>query len=142
MAEPKTQRNTASVPGFLASVTDARRREDAETACALMADVTGAEPVMWGTSIVGFGAYRYEYASGRSGDWPAVGFSPRRAALTFYLSPGFDGYDEIMKRLGPHTLGKSCLYVKRLSDVDSEALRELISGAFTAVNGKTLTSGT
>ncbi|MDP9798940.1 hypothetical protein J2S43_007452 [Catenuloplanes nepalensis] len=140
MAEPKTQRNATSVPGFLASVTDARRREDAETACALIADVTGAEPVMWGSSIVGFGAYRYEYASGRSGDWPAVGFSPRRAALTFYLMPGFDGYDEIVARLGPHSAGKSCLYVKRLADVDGEALRELIAGAFRHVDGRTLTS--
>lgn len=141
MAEPKTQRNAASVPGFLASVTDARRREDAENACALMADVTGADPVLWGTSIVGFGAYRYEYASGRSGDWPAVGFSPRRAALTFYLMPGFDGYDDILARLGPHSLGKSCLYVKRLADVDGDALRELVAGAYTYVNGQTLTSG-
>ncbi|WP_033339204.1 DUF1801 domain-containing protein [Catenuloplanes japonicus] len=137
---PKTVQNQASVPDFLASVTDARRREDAETACALMADVTGADPAMWGASIVGFGAYRYEYASGRSGDWPAVAFSPRRAALTFYLMPGFPGYDTLLARLGPHSLGKSCLYIKRLADVDSETLRDLIAAAFTHVNGQTLTS--
>lgn len=136
----KTVQNQASVPDFLASVTDARRREDAETACALMADVTGANPTMWGTGIVGFGAYRYEYASGRSGDWPAVAFSPRRAALTFYLMSGFDDYDALLARLGPHSLGKSCLYIKRLADVDGEALRDLIAAAFHHVNGRTLTS--
>ena len=140
MAEPKTQRNSASVPDFLASVTDPGRREDAETACALMADVTGAEPVMWGTGIVGFGAYRYEYASGRSGDWPAAGFAPRRTALTFYLPTGFDGHAELLARLGPHTTGKSCVHVTRLADVDSEALRDLIAAAFTHVNGRTLTT--
>jgi hypothetical protein len=140
MAEPKTVRNQASVAEFLASVTDAQRRADAQAMCALMAEVTGAQPQMWGSGIVGFGSYHYRYSSGREGDWPAVGLSPRKQALTVYVPEGFDGYDELLARLGPHSTGKACLYIKRLSDVDSRVLRELIAGGFRRLNGTTLTS--
>ena len=139
MAEPKTAKTQASVAEFLAGVADPKRRADAQAVAALMAEVTGAEPTMWGTAIVGFGSYHYRYASGREGEWPAVGFSPRKQALVLYLSGGFDGYDDLLNRLGPHSTGKSCLYVKRLSDVDEEALRALIAGGFRQLDGTTVT---
>ena len=139
MAEPKTTKTRASVAEFLAGVADPERRADAETLTALMTEVTGAEPTMWGSSIVGFGTYHYRYASGREGDWPAVGLSPRKQALTIYLSTGFDGYDDLLERLGPHSIGKSCLYVKRLSDVDEDALRDLVRGGFQQLDGTTVT---
>jgi hypothetical protein len=138
MAELKTQRTQTSVADFLAAVTDPQRRADAQAACALMADVTGAPPEMWGTSIVGFGSYRYTYASGREGDWPAVGLSPRKQSLTIYISDGFDDYEELLGRLGPHSTGKACLYLKRLSDVDEQVLRGLVDGGFRRLNGTTV----
>jgi hypothetical protein len=138
MAEPKTQPSAASVADFLAAVPDPRRRADAEAACALFAEATGVAPVMWGDSIVGFGAYRLRYASGREGDWPAVGLSPRKQALTIYLTEGFEGYPELLARLGPHTTGRACLYIKRLSDVDQRALRELVAAGYQARNGTTI----
>jgi hypothetical protein len=140
MAVPKTTKTGASVAEFLAGVADPKRRADAQAVTALMAEVTGAEPTMWGTSIVGFGAYHYRYASGRGGDWPAVGFSPRKQALTIYLSGGFDGYDDLLKNLGPHSTGKSCLYLQRLSDVDEGTLRALIAGGFRQLDGTTVTA--
>jgi hypothetical protein len=140
MAELKTVKNETSVAEFLAAVADPRRRADAQAVCALMADVTGAQPTMWGNSIIGFGSYHYTYASGRKGDWPAVGLSPRKQALTVYVSEGFDAYDELLGRLGPHSTGKSCLYIKRLSDVDEQVLRSLVEGGFQRLNGTTVTS--
>jgi hypothetical protein len=139
MAEPKTVRNQASVPEFLAAVADPGRRADAEAACALMAEVTGAPPTMWGAGIIGFGSYHYRYASGREGDAPAVGLSPRKQALTLYISEGFDGYGELLGRLGPHRTGKACLYLKRLSDVDEQVLRSLVEGGFRSLDGTTFT---
>ncbi|XVU21231.1 DUF1801 domain-containing protein [Actinoplanes sp. CA-054009] len=140
MAEPKTTPNDASVAEFLAAVTDPKRRADAETVCALMTEATGSQPQMWGTSIVGFGRYHYRYASGQEGDWPAVGLSPRKQALTIYISTGFAEYEELLARLGPHTTGKSCLYLKRLTGVDEQALRELVTAAFHHLDGRTLTT--
>ena len=92
-----------------------------------MEEVTGEKAVMWGDSIVGFGTYHYVYASGREGDWPVTGFAPRKQALTLYIMSGFDQYDELLARLGKHSTGKSCLYIKRLSDVDVDVLRELVA---------------
>lgn len=140
MGEPKTTATTASVHAFLAGVADEQRRADATAVCTVFEEVTGVEPVMWGTSIVGFGRYRYEYASGRKGEWPAVGFSPRAKNLTIYISSGFDSYDELLGRLGRFTTGKSCLYVRRLTDIDLDALRELVRDAFGHLNGRTITS--
>jgi hypothetical protein len=128
------------VTEFLSAVADPRRRADAEAACALMTEATGTEPAMWGTSIVGFGTYHYKYATGREGDWPAVGLSPRKQALTIYLSAGFDAYEQLLGRLGPHSTGKSCLYVKRLADVDQGVLRELVAAGFRHLDGRTVTS--
>lgn len=126
MAEPKTKRTDASVAAFLEAVEDPRRREDARAVLALMKRITGEEPKMWGASIIGFGSYTYTYASGQTGDWPIAGFSPRKQALTLYVMPGFEKDADILKRLGKHKTGKSCLYLNRLADVDAGVLEELL----------------
>lgn len=113
------------VAAFLATIPEPRRT-DAEELTGLMADATGERPRLWGTSIVGFGAYHYHYATGREGDAVAVGFSPRRAALTLYLCGYLDGYADLLERLGPHTAGKGCLYLKRLADTDRGVLSQIV----------------
>ena len=126
MTEPKTQKNDASVVDFLDGVSDDKRREDSFAILELMRDVTGEEPAMWGTSIVGFGSYRYRYASGREGEWPLVGFSPRKRNLTLYIMSGFKQYDALLAKLGKFKTGKACLYVKKLDDVDLTVLEKLV----------------
>ena len=122
-----THPTDASVEAFLAQVPDDRRREDARRLCAMMQEITGELPAMWGSSIVGFGTYHYRYASGHEGDAPLAGFSPRSQHLVIYLASEFGNrYQQVLARLGPHKTGKGCLYLKRLSDVDDDALRELI----------------
>ena len=108
MSENKTRPTDASVEAFLDAVDDGKR-SDARVLADVMAEVTGAAGVMWGSSIVGFGSYHYRYASGREGDFLEVGFSPRKRALTIYVMPGFSDYDDLLERLGKHTTGKSCL---------------------------------
>ncbi len=125
---------------FLAQVADPQRRSDAAEVCDLIQEVTGAEPEMWGSAIIGFGAYHYVYASGREGDWPAVSLSPRKQNLTLYLE-GLDAKADQLARLGRHTTGKVCLYLRRLSEVDREGLRELVRESFEHLNGRTVTSG-
>ena len=127
MAEPKTRPTDADVGAFLESVPDERRRDEARTVCRLMQEVTGEVPVLWGTGIVGFGRVRLRYASGRELDWPVTGFSPRKTATTIYLVDGFEERLDLLARLGPHSTGKSCLYLKRLSDVDLDVLKALIA---------------
>ena len=125
---PATGRTGASVAEFLARIPDPQRREDARRLCAVMEEITGEPPAMWGTSIIGFGAYHYRYASGHEGDSALAGFSPRRPHLAIYLIGGFENrYQRVLARLGPHKTGKGCLYIKRLDDVDRDALRELIN---------------
>ena len=126
MAEPKTRRNDGDVAAYLASVPDQGRRADAEAVCELMAEITGDPPTLWGASIVGFGSKHYRYASGREGGWPVVGFSPRKQSLTLYLMDGFDQHGALLDQLGKHSLGKSCLSIKRLTDVDVTVLRQLV----------------
>jgi hypothetical protein len=126
MAELKTKLNDGDVAAFLDGVADERRRADSLAVLDLMRDITGEQPKMWGTNIIGFGSRHYRYESGREGDWFVVGFSPRKQNLTLYLSSGFDRHAELLQRLGKHSIGKSCLYVKRLSDIDQETLRELV----------------
>ena len=122
-----THQTDASAEMFLAQVPDDRRREDARRLCAMMREITGEPPVMWGSSIVGFGTYHYRYASGHEGDSALAGFSPRRQHLVIYLVGEFaDRHHAALARLGPHKTGKGCLYIKRLDDVDLDALRELI----------------
>ena len=117
----------APVEAFLAQVPNDQQREDARRLCAIMQEITGESPAMWGSSIVGFGAYHYRYASGHEGDAPLAGFSPRSQHLVIYLASEFgDRYQPVLARLGPYKSGKGCLYLRRLGDVDHEALRELI----------------
>lgn len=124
-SEPKTKPTDVPVADFIAAVPDARRREEAEALCALMTEVTGEPPVLWGPSIVGFGRYTYVNTTKKPADWPIIGFSPRKANLTLYIMPGFDEYDALMARLGKHKCGASCLYLNRLSDVDQDVLKAL-----------------
>ncbi len=126
MAELKTKPTKDSVKDFLARVADEKRRKDCQVVAKLMSEVTGAKPEMWSTSIVGFGRYRYKYASGREGEWMLTGFSPRKTNLTLYLMGGLQRAPELLEHLGKHKTGKGCLYIKRLEDVDLTVLRELV----------------
>jgi hypothetical protein len=117
----------ASVEEFLACVPDEQRREDARQLCAMMQEITGERPALWGTSIIGFGTYHYRYASGHEGNSALASFSPRRRHLAIYLVGEFENrHRSVLARLGPHKTGKGCLYIKRLDDADHDALRELI----------------
>lgn len=127
---PKTLPTAASVDDFIAAVESPGRRADAQTLLGLMRELTGEPGQMWGPSIVGFGSYHYVYASGRAGDWPRIGFSPRKANLVLYIMPGFAGYTELLAQLGPHRTGSSCLYLNRLAQLDVGVLRELIAAAW------------
>jgi hypothetical protein len=135
MSDLKTAPTEQSVDAFIGAIGDAQRRAECEAILQLMKDVTRAEPKMWGSSIVGLGSYRYQYASGRSNDWFVAGFSPRKANLTLYIQGGFDRHDELMGRLGKYTTSKSCLYIKRLSDIDLDVLRELLRESVAYVTG-------
>ena len=137
----KTKPTKASVADFIDAVADAEKREDARAVAALMAEVTGAPAQMWGASIVGFGRYRYNYASGRQGEFFETGFSPRKQALTLYIMPGFSECGGLLEKLGRHSLGKSCLYIKRLADIDLKVLRELVTRSVQAIREKHPGSG-
>jgi hypothetical protein len=126
-ASQKTLPSDQSAEDFIAAVADDARREDAQRLCGLLAAWTGEPPVLWGSSIVGFGRYEYRYDSGHEGTAPLVGFAPRKGNLVVYLVGGAqDRYPELLERLGPHKTGKGCLYLKRLGDVDLEVLRVLV----------------
>jgi hypothetical protein len=127
MAELKTKPNDQSVEDFLNKVPDEKKRQDSFAILELMKQVTGDEAIMWGDSIVGFGTYKYKYATGREGEWPITGFSPRKQNLTLYIMSGFDEYNDLLNKLGKHSTGKSCLYIKKMEDIDQDVLRELIS---------------
>ena len=126
MAELKTKKTAASVEKFLNGVTDEQRRKDCFSLVEIMKAATKAEPAMWGTTIVGFGQQQYTYDSGRALEWFLVGFSPRKQDLTLYIMPGVERYPSLMKKLGKHKTGKSCLYIKKLEDVDLPTLNQLI----------------
>lgn len=130
MAALKTKVNNQSVTAFLNQVKDKQKKDDALALLKLMKTVTGERPKMWGPSIVGFGMYHYQYASGQQGDWPLVAFSPRAQSLTLYIMSGFKSYASLVKKLGQVKTGKSCLYIKRLEDIDKVALSQLIKDSF------------
>ena len=130
MADLKTKQNQASVPRFLAGVEDEKRRKDARIVLRLMREITGEKPAMWGSSIVGYGQYHYRYESGREGDFLRIGFSPRKQNLAIYVMPGLDDHEALLEKLGKHETGRSCLYIKRLSDVDTDVLRTLVERAW------------
>lgn len=126
MAELKTKPRQASVEAFLGRIRDKQRRQDCAVVSKLMKRATRAEPRLWGPAIVGFGDFHYKYASGREADWFQIGFSPRKESLTLYLVPGLSRYASLLLKLGKHKTSKSCLHIKRLSDVDLPVLRTLI----------------
>ncbi|MCH8981682.1 DUF1801 domain-containing protein [candidate division KSB1 bacterium] len=134
MAELKTKPNEQSVEAFLNSVEDEKKRQDCLTILEIMKQITKAEPQMWGTSMVGFGTYHYKYESGREGDWFVAGFSPRKQNLTLYIMAGFSRYDELLSKLGKFKTGKSCLYIKKIEDVDLPTLKELITQSVSYVS--------
>ena len=137
MSQLKTVPNSASVRDFIDGIEDDDKRADARELLKIMREVTGKKPKMWGDSIVGFGSYHYKYASGREGDWFVAGFSPRKQALTLYIMAGFSRFDELLGRLGTYKHGKSCLYVKKLDDVDRDVLRGLIAASVEHVSKST-----
>ena len=136
MAEAKTRPTKESVAAFLAAIPDEQRRKDGQAVAKLLREVTGEKPVLWGSNIVGFGTYVYEYADGREGEWPIVGFSPRKSELVVYIMPGFERHADLLSRLGKHRTGKSCLYLKKLSDADPAVLKELVSRSVAAMEKK------
>ena len=126
MSEPKTVPTGQDPAAWLAEVEPERRRVEGQALDALFREVTGWTPRMWGTSIIGYGAYDYTYQTGRTGRWLATGFSPRKAQLSIYIMPGYADFSDIRARLGPHSVGKSCLYIRSLDKVDTDVLAELI----------------
>ncbi len=134
MVENKTKATGADVLKFLHLVEPQKRRDDALVLHDLFTKLSGFEAHMWGPSIIGFGQYHYVYDSGREGDFLATGFSPRKANMVLYIMPGYQDYDEILGRLGKHRLGKSCLYINKLDDIDLDVLRELIKAGLRDLN--------
>jgi hypothetical protein len=135
VAEAKTKKTGASVSAFLDTVSDPAKRADCQALVELLRGVTKDEPSMWGTSIVGFGSYTYTYSGGRTGDWMLTGFSPRKQNLTVYVMEGF-GDRALMEKLGKYTTGQSCLYVKRLADIDVKVLKKLVAGSVKATKAR------
>ena len=133
---PKTLPTEVDPKDFLAAVEHPRRRADGERLLQLMGQITGEPARMWGPSIVGFGSYHYVYDSGREGDWPVTGFSPRKSSLVVYIMAGFSRYDELMGRLGKHKTGSSCLYITRLDAIDREVLTSLIAASLAAMDAR------
>lgn len=133
MTANKTQQTDADVDAFIETVADAGQREDARTIVSLLSRASGEPARMWGPAIIGFGSYHYVYESGREGDMCRIGFSPRKGKTVLYMTTDFDAYADIMARLGKYSTGKSCLYVKRLSDINLDALEELARGAWASM---------
>ncbi len=130
MAELKTKPTNQSVIQFIESISDATKRDDCMTIHNMMTEISHTAPKMWGTNIIGYDLYSYEYASGRKGEWFIIGFSPRVSALTLYLMSGYEHFPETLSKLGKYKVGKSCLYIKKLSDINIEALKELITKSY------------
>lgn len=131
----KIQPTNQSVTDFLNAIEHPQKRDDAIALNALFRQVTGYNPVMWGEAIIGYGQYHYKYASGRTGDFLATGFSPRKANFSVYIMPGYADFDHILKNIGKHKLGKSCLYFNKLADIDTDALSTLIRAGLDDLNG-------
>src|SRR5690606_10521170 len=131
MPEPKTRKTGASVAAFIAAVEDDTRRKDAKAVDRMFREITGEKPAMWGPSIIGYGSYETS-----SGDWPRSGFSPRKANLVLYVVADYPGRDALLKKLGKHKIGKSCLYINKLADVDEGVVRELITRCWKHMEAK------
>ncbi len=126
MAELKTKPTKNSPANYIDSVQDSQKRADSLKLLNLITEWTNLQPEMWGASIIGYGKVHYKYASGREGDWMAVGFAPRKLNLTVYIMSGFEGFEDLLEKLGPHRLGKSCLYIKDLESIDLEILKKIV----------------
>jgi hypothetical protein len=137
MAELKTKKTDDSVQVFLDNLADEKKRRDSYAILELMREVTGAEPKMWGESIIGFGDYHYKYASGREGDWFLVGFSPRKQNLTLYMGCDIEPFSQLMNDMGKFKTGKGCLYIKRIDDIHLPTLKELIRQSFDTLREET-----
>ena len=135
-ARNKTTDAGGSVSEFLKSVKNAERRSDARQVMKMLKAITGKRPRLWGSSIIGYGKYHYRYESGREGDSLMIGLSPRAQNLAIYIMPGFDGFSGLLKRLGKHKIGKSCLYVNRLQDVDQNVLQQLLEKSYRKMQKK------
>lgn len=136
MAENKTKPTTASVDDFIAAIENPRRRADTLTALEIYKEVTDLPPVMWGSSIIGFGSHHFVYETGREGNMPAASFSPRKANMTFYVDNKFEGAEALYARLGKHKKSVACLYINKLDDVDLDVLREVIARQYATVSAK------
>ncbi len=135
-SEVKTKKTTSSVRTFISRIKEIEKRNDVNTLIKIFTKITKKKPIMWGDSIVGFGEYHYKSISGREGDWPLTGFSPRKQNLTIYIMLGFEQYKNIMKNLGSYKTSRSCLYIKKLSDIDTSILKKLIKKSFLDVKKK------
>jgi Domain of unknown function (DU1801) len=136
MTEIKTKQNDASVSDFLESIPKEQVRNDCQTIVQIMQNASNSSAKMWGTGIIGFGTYHYQYASGREADWMRIGFSPRKENIVLYVAGGFEEYEKLLTQLGKHSVGKSCLYIKKLIDVDLPTLEKLIQGSINHMNTK------
>ena len=134
MAELKTKTTLQNVEEFLNSIEDHPKRDDSFAVLEMMKSISKEPAVMWGESIVGFGTYHYKYASGREGDWMKIGFSPRKQAITLYIMSGFSEYESLLKKLGKYKTGKSCLYIKTLTDINQDILKELIKKSIDSIS--------
>jgi hypothetical protein len=139
MAELKTKKNAGNVNEFVASIADPTQQKDAKKLIALMRTASGEKPVMWGATMIGFGTYHYTYASGREGDWFVIGFSPRKRTTTLYILDGFDEHQSLLSKLGKHSTSKSCLYIKKLDDIDIEVLEQLLKKSVAAMKRSSAT---
>ena len=131
MAENKTRPTKVSVASFLNAIESDAKRKDARRIAKLFRDISAKKPTMWGPTIIGYGSYHYRYESGREGKWFLTGFSPRKQSLTLYIMPGVEKFGPLLKRLGKHKTGRSCLYINKLADVDMKVLRELVRKSVT-----------
>lgn len=134
MAKNKTTETQNSVTDFINTVEDITKKIDAFELVQIMKEQTGFEPKMWGSSIIGFGSYHYKYASGHEGDAPLVGFSPRKDTISLYLYCSFENKEDLLSKLGKHKAGKSCIYIKKLTDIDVEILKKMISHSVQYLN--------
>lgn len=132
MSELKTKPTLMEPKNFIDGLSDEKKRNDADALLTIMSDITQQKPTMWGDSLIGFGQYKYQYASGRKGEWFRVGFSPRKQNITLYIMNGFSQYQHLLERLGKHKTGKSCLYINKLSDIDVDVLKQMIALSFQA----------
>ena len=132
MSDLKTKQTEVSPSTFISALNDDKKRSDANTLLTIMSDITQQPAVMWGDSLIGFGLYKYQYASGRKGEWFRVGFSPRKQNITLYIMNGFSQYQHLLERLGNHKTGKSCLYINKLEDIDIDVLKQMVALSYQA----------